>query len=232
MSDDGGRRLQDGGRTEDGGRDRIDLAIDHAVREILDVEQPAGVRYRVLRRIASPVASAPVHWSPVASAAAHPSPVASAPAHSSPVGSAFRRKFFWLGAPLAAAAAIVLAVLLSRGTERPEAPVTVATSAPRATRAVKSPVTSAPATVPATTVERRNVVGRARRSIDRTVVAAATFDRAQAADTEIAPLNEIDPIRVTELTESPIAPAPIAVRPLNPITALQVAPLTPPDGRN
>jgi len=222
MSDDGGRRLQDGGRTEDGGRDRIDLAIDHAVREILDVEQPAGVRYRVLRRIASPVASAPVH----------PSPVASAPAHSSPVGSAFRRKFFWLGAPLAAAAAIVLAVLLSRGTERPEAPVTVATSAPRATRAVKSPVTSAPATVPATTVERRNVVGRARRSIDRTVVAAATFDRAQAADTEIAPLNEIDPIRVTELTESPIAPAPIAVRPLNPITALQVAPLTPPDGRN
>ena len=64
---------------------KFDREIDRAVREMLDVEPPAGLRGRVLDRI-------------------EPS--------SSTVASAFRRKFFWIGMPVAAAAVIVLAVLL------------------------------------------------------------------------------------------------------------------------
>jgi hypothetical protein len=60
---------------------RFDEAIDRVVREMLDVEPPAGLRGRVMQRIDDPVASA------------------------------FRRKAAWLVAPLAAAAVIILAVL-------------------------------------------------------------------------------------------------------------------------
>lgn len=45
MSSDGGRR------PEAGGRDRFDAAIDLAVREMVDVEPPAGLRGRVMDRI-------------------------------------------------------------------------------------------------------------------------------------------------------------------------------------
>lgn len=45
MSSDGGRR------PEAGGRDRFDAAIDRAVREMVDVEPPAGLRGRVMDRI-------------------------------------------------------------------------------------------------------------------------------------------------------------------------------------
>jgi hypothetical protein len=60
---------------------RFDEAIDRVVREMLDVEPPAGLRGRVMQRIDDPVASA------------------------------FRRKAAWLVAPLTAAAVIILAVL-------------------------------------------------------------------------------------------------------------------------
>ena len=81
-----------------GDRDRdLDAAIDLAVREMLDVEPPAGLRGRVLDRIDEP------------------SP--------NPVASAFRRKIWWLAGPIAAAAVVVLAVLApwrgATNTERP-----------------------------------------------------------------------------------------------------------------
>jgi hypothetical protein len=49
MSDNGGRRSEAGSR-----EDRFDAAIDRAVREMLDVEPPAGLRGRVLDRIETP----------------------------------------------------------------------------------------------------------------------------------------------------------------------------------
>jgi hypothetical protein len=71
---------------EAGGReDHLDLAIDRAVREMLDVEAPPGLRGRVIDGIEL---------------------------SSNSVASAFRRKIFWIAAPITAAAILVLAVLL------------------------------------------------------------------------------------------------------------------------
>ncbi len=67
-----------------GGRDRLDTAIDLAVREMLDVEPPAGLRGRVFDRLDPTTHS---------------------------VASAFRRKIAWIVVSVAAAAVIVLAVL-------------------------------------------------------------------------------------------------------------------------
>ena len=44
----------DGSRKPEAGSGRLDAAIDRAVREMLDVEPPAGLRGRVLDRIESP----------------------------------------------------------------------------------------------------------------------------------------------------------------------------------
>jgi hypothetical protein len=66
------------------------MAIDRAVREMLDVEPPPGLRGRVLDGIEL---------------------------SSNPVVSAFRRKIFWIASPLAAAAIFILAVLLPSSTD-------------------------------------------------------------------------------------------------------------------
>jgi hypothetical protein len=73
-------------RPQDG---RLDAAIDRAVREMLDVEPPAGLRGRVVDRIRQP-----------------------------------RRAFAWtwFAVPVAAAAAVVLAVVLQDGRDRAIAP--------------------------------------------------------------------------------------------------------------
>ena len=78
---------------------RFDEAIDRAVRDMLDVEPPAGLRGRVMQRIGRAdnlVASA-----------------------ENLVVSAFRRKAAWVAAPLAAAAILVLAVLMPSESGRP-----------------------------------------------------------------------------------------------------------------
>src|SRR3954468_481310 len=89
-----------GPRPEDGGG--IDRAIDEAVRELLDVEQPAGFRSRVLRRIEA--RSLP------------------------PEGGRYKR-FLWAALPMAAAAILILAVLLPRTTEPPQQTPSPATTA-------------------------------------------------------------------------------------------------------
>src|SRR5215208_2023368 len=76
-----------------GDRGRIDAAIDLAVREMLDVEPPAGLRGRVLDGLDT---------SSVASAFRRKN--------------GFRRKIFWIAAPIAAAAIVILAVLLPSNT--------------------------------------------------------------------------------------------------------------------
>src|SRR4051812_7435063 len=81
---------------------RFDRAIDEAVREMLDVEQPAGFRSRVLRRIEA--RSLP------------------------PEGGSYKR-FFWAALPMAAAAIVILSVLLPRsGEPRRQTPPPAATT--------------------------------------------------------------------------------------------------------
>ena len=63
----------------------------------------------------------------------------------------------------------------------------------------------------------------------RDVVSAANED---SASVEIAPLKTIAPISIAPIAHDSIAPADIAMRPLNQITDVQIAPLTPPDRRN
>ena len=87
----GARREAESARGEARGA-RFDQAIDRAVREMLDVEPPAGLRGRVFDRIDA--------LSTNSEASATDS-----------VASAFRRKFGFIALPVAAAAVIILAVL-------------------------------------------------------------------------------------------------------------------------
>jgi hypothetical protein len=205
--------MEIGRRTEDG---RLDRAIDGAVRDMLDVEQPAGFRARVLRRIEG---------------------------GDSPVASAFRRKILLFGVPLAAAAVLMLAVLLPRmrDAQSPRAPVTTAVNTQPQNPVVNTPlppVPPEPGTTPAIEPRPAVVARRAPRPApaatprpDR-VVAAASFEPAEPAGSEIAPLKAIEPIRMAPLAEHRIAPDAITVRALSPMNELQIAPLTPPGGRD
>jgi len=65
--------------------------------------------------------------------------------------------------------------------------------------------------------------------------AAATIAAALAPETPapaIEPLNTINPIEVAPIAPRSITPDPIGVRPLDPITEMQIAPLNPPDRRD
>ena len=182
--------------------DRLDRAIDDAVRQMLDVEPRAGFRARVLARISD---------------ADHAG------------ASGFGRKVFWLGAPLAAAAIVVVALLLPRQVEQPQAPVTVATTQPDVTPAPARPQLPTPRTSrPASRPEPRPRVIPA--PADRALT-AASFAPAEPA-TEIEPLEAITPIEVAPIAAGRIGPAEISVRPLNPIVELQIAPLNPSERRN
>jgi hypothetical protein len=205
MSSDRGRRTEDGGRSDD----RLGAAIDRAVRGMLDVEPPAGLRGRVLHRIAGT---------------------------NEPAGSPFWRNFAWLAVPVTAAAILVLAVLVpwrqaagpastavpTAGTTAPGSTVHIP-ELPRPARALRSASSPARHTVPS----RRPPVNR--RIEDRLIVdTAAAADDASAID----PLSPIAPITVGAVRPPDIAPKQIAISPLAPITELQVAPLFPPDRRN
>jgi hypothetical protein len=190
--------------------DRLDVAIDRAVREMLDVEPPAGLRGRVLDRLDA--------FSP------------------NPVVSAFRRNVWWIAGPIAAAAILVVAVLVPW---RHSAPAVVTPAAPSMAKA-ETPRTVPPAVSPRTSEPPRTVsLPRASsapghqpiaRLIDDRMIAAAV---APADDTSgIDPLSPIVPIAVAASQPRDIAPKQIAISPLTPITELQIAPLSPPDRRN
>ena len=192
----------------------FDKAIDRAVREMLDVEPPAGMRARVLRRIALQAASG------------------------SGGKDRFSRTIFWLAAPIAAAAMMALAVLLpQRATPPPAAVVRVETPRPPVPPPAPAPASgpslrSAPnpaqgSGAPRVAATRRPSVTTA---ADR-IVAAASVGPADDT-TGIEPLQSIAPIRMAPLAEHRVATSDISVRPLNEITEVQIAPLNPPDGRN
>lgn len=81
---------------------QLDAAIDRAVREMLDVEQPGGLRGRVLQRLEG---------------------------RGRRDASAFKRKLVWTSLPVAAAAMVALMVLSPSSTPpQPRVPGTVATT--------------------------------------------------------------------------------------------------------
>ncbi len=194
-----------------GGGGKFDAAIDRAVREVLDVEPRADLRERVLRRIEAGGGSSAL------------------------VASAFRRKILWSVVPLAAAAVLIVALLPSKapvsppdtarvtGIETPGTPAnpsSASVSTPRAARA----------SAPSRAVRSRRAA-RTPHAAERVVI-AATVDPATGAMSHIAPLETITPIEVAPMAQHVIAPAEIAVRPLDPIAEVQVAPLNPPARRN
>ena len=194
------------------------MAIDRAVREMLDVEPPAGLRGRVLDRLdarsTNPVASA--FWGAEALAKA-------------------ARRNFWVAGPIAAAAILVLAVLLQG---RAPAPPAATPSAPSVARVETPRVVQTPRLVPVRGVAENPEPPRTasitqpapRRIEDRLVV--ATVAAADDATSQIDPLAAIAPIAVAGTHPEAIAPKQIAISPLTPITELQIAPLSPPDRRN
>jgi hypothetical protein len=167
MSEFGGRRPGIGDR-----EDHLDLAIDRAVREMLDVEPPPGLRGRVIDRIEL---------------------------SSNSLASAFRRKIFWIAAPIAAAAILVLAVLLPSKTPatvgNPER--TVATTQPRPAAG------TAPSTIAAVTSQAVAARTATRRPRARPGVRAAVADEVTAE----AEIVWVDPLAV---------PAPVAVPAIEP----------------
>lgn len=199
MSKDGGRlappkRLREGG---------LDMAIDRAVREMLDVEPPMGLRGRVLDRIQRPRRSFAWVWIAV--------PVAAAAVILLAVVGSWRQ-----AAPPA----------------RPAAPI-VARVEPRVTVPVvgssKTPETSKTASIPLPYVTPR---GRrpAPSGLDDGPIAAALAPADDAS--EIDPLSPIAPITVPSVSPASITPAEIAISPLSPIVELHIAPLSPPERRN
>jgi hypothetical protein len=193
--------------------DRIDAAIDLAVREMLDVEPPSGLRGRVLDRIAlssNSLSTNSLSMNPVASAFRRKDN--------------FKRKIVWGAVPLATAAVITLAVLAPW---RQPAPPVVTPASPSIARVETKPVVPVAETQP-----RPGPAPRQRpspRSVEERIVAAvATADDASVID----PLTPIAPIVVAGTHPADIAPKDIAISPMAPIAPLQIAPLSPPERRN
>ena len=190
--------------TENGQRktERLDVAIDRAVREMLDVEPPAGLRGRVLDRISN-----------------------------APVGSAFRPKA-WILAPIAAAAVILLAVLLPSRTPAGNAnpPSPAAAPAPQVVTTTPTPATTSAAPVAPTSPSHGSVPAAASARGSRTLgeIHAAVAGVDAAADptaidaTQVAALDGPPPLSIQELTGPPSAPMrSIAVAPIQ-VAALEV----------
>lgn len=191
--------------------DQIDDAIDRAVREMLDVEPPAGLRGRVMDRIEGRAASA-----------FHPALVASA----------FKRKI-WISAPLAAAAVVVLAVW---GPWR-QAPTVMVPAAPPSIARVEPPadvfLPGAPRDAAGTThappfVQASRTARTAPGDAARIAAAAVAEDTSLAEDFPRIPALSVPELVVpairtvaavdapAQLSVAPIpAPAPIEIEPLS-----------------
>ena len=205
---------------------RFDDAIDRAVREMLDVEPRADLRARVMARIEEPSAD-------------------------TPVASGFRRKFWLIGAPIAAAAIIILAVMIARRDAAgpalaPTAPPSIAQATPPSAqpRVATPPPTTTTTTVDAGTgrnAQPRQVVAergapspRAASVPVNRLAAGATVGAASTDATTVGvqPLKGVTPISVAVVHPPTIEETEIAIGPLRPIADVQVAPLSPPERRH
>ena len=211
----GGREPEVGGRRSEVGD--LDRAIDGAVREMLDVEAPANLRARVVERIDGRGVSG---VQPPASSFQLP---------------AFSFQRLAAASAVAALLVLVLVFVLIRRAEPPAQAPLVARTGNQEQPALTGPSTK-PTLQHAQPVDASSEAPAAPASFRdartaRTAVAAAStsVDEQTAA---IEPLSAITPIAVTPIAPSSIAPDSIAVRPLNPISEMQIAPLNPPDGRN
>jgi hypothetical protein len=201
----------------------FDKAIDRAVREMLDVEPPAGLRQRVIERLPA-FAEAPA--GKPASGSQLPASGFRLPAFSF-VASSFSRK---IALPVAAAAVLVLGVFLTRSTPRQPESTTVSVPQPATQSTVTPPVAEpSPQVRPERPEPAPRAVAVARRSGQ--VVEGAMYVPA-APSGDIEPLQALAPIQVAPVTQRPMTQPDIAISPLNPIADLEIAPLNPPDRRN
>jgi hypothetical protein len=181
---------------------RLDIAIDRAVREMLDVEPPAGLRGRVIARIESPRRGMAWTWvvAPAAAAAVIVLTVLAPWQHAA--------------RPVAAGAPALIARV----------------APPPAVPPVTSPNTAASPKTPSN--DRLSSSGpRATPGAEARIVIAAALP-ATDANPGIDSLAPIEPITVPTVRPASITPAEISISPLAPIVALQIAPLSPPDRRN
>jgi hypothetical protein len=175
---------------------RFDEAIDRAVREMLDVEPPPGLRGRVMHRIGRPTESV--------------------------VASAFRRKAVWIAGPLAAAAILVLAVLMP--SESGRIPVAPPARAASDVHLPTAPVVSHPpqTTPQVRTAKGGTHPVRGERGVQAAVVAA----NGVFADSPIKALPGPAPLAVEPLTGPPAPTVrTVDVMPIQ-IRALEVNALT------
>jgi hypothetical protein len=204
MSDDRGARFGDRGSA-------LDRAIDGAVREMLDVEPPAGLRGRVLQQI---------------------DPVASGFSRKHRSRQHLDRRILWTGLPLAAAAALVLALLLPRSSSPPQAPATVAQNPPAPPVVTPAP----PRVTPPVTTTARTVAAAPRRVQARaTPRPDAVVAAGDATDVVFGPepgFPRVSPLAVAPLTVSSLRTASAVAPPqelmVDPIAApapLQLEPL-------
>ena len=204
----------------------FDKAIDGAVRELLDVEPPDGLRQRVIERLPA-FAKAPA--GKPASGSQLPAADFRLPASGFRLPARWRvaSSFSWkVLLPVAAAAVLVLGVFLTRSTPRQPETTTVS---------VQQPPVTPPASRPSPQVrpERPEPGPRAVAVVRRhaQVIEGALYVPA-AASGDMEPLQSLTPIQVARVAQRPMTQADIAIAPLNPIADLEIAPLNPPDRRN
>ena len=204
---------------------RFDDAVDRAVREMLDVEPPADLRARVLARLPAAGSRPPAAGFRLPAFSFRlPAPGFRLPAFGFRLPAfGFRHGVVWA----AAAAAIVLLALVVARRGDPVAPaMTVATGRTDRHLPLDAPARVNPAaTVPIRRTDRTAASARDG-SASRVVVAIGA-----AGTNDIDPLKALPPIGMREIAQEHITASEIAIRPLNTITELQIAPLTPPDRR-
>jgi hypothetical protein len=177
----------------------LDREIDRAVRQMLDVEPPVGLRARVMARIENPGASG------------------------------FSRKLLWIAMPVAAAAVILIAVVLARreGPAPSPAPTTLP-SIVKVTPGPQLPTsTQAPAGPPRTvTAENRPPVVAPPREAQR-VAATAVVESAPAEGFPQVPALSIPELSVPDIRSvaAVSAPAQLGVDPIATPASIEIEPL-------
>jgi len=189
-----------------GADERLNRAIDLTVRQMLDVEQPAGLRGRVLDRMS---------------------------ATDRGVARGFSRKIGWLALPVAAAAILIRSVAAPWRTVAPPAIAPpVAKVEPVAMPPAQPPQRAEPRSRRAAPPDRRPIPLRRRApaaDADRTVIAATIASAEDASENSVAPLSVPDSLVIPQLVTPPTpplsstAPEPIRIRALE-INALPETP--------